>query len=582
MNDTIRKIIIWVIYVVLAIVVILLIPALLTFSLQTGINTMFWNSGAGALAIKAVQIFVGMLFLIVPLIVVGKNGGFNGSKASKLTRGENNQGSATKGKLSDLRGLTVPVNGKGGGYTLSKKVRLSAEKSYEHVAIIGPTGAGKSTSFFIPTLLDADGTHSFVVTDPKGELHRLCGPYLKSLGMEVVKIDPLGSTGGSDYLYNPLLIAEDFTQIRELAQLILVNGAKTVEIQMGGQGGGGQAEWINMSTPLFAAALAWSRKFGTKKSINEAIDICLNIGETAKDLAKAEELFKKDPIAHKNYLIFKSAGGSEKTVSSIKSVLTSNIQLFLDDKVEMFVRTPSKIDKATGKKVIDYSKLFDPRKLREKPMAVFVCVPETKSDYMAPLMSVFYSQLLTSNMNYFDNDKYKTPILYLLDEFANIGIIPLIATIAATARSRKLGLSIGIQGVDQLDRNYGKENAQNLLNNLKEEMGLTIMFIAHDLSVVKYFCDRIAVMYFGNIVELASSDELFAHPLHPYTRALLSAIPKPDPLSEKERKRYIYVPANEHDYSQEAPKLVEITPGHFVMANSEELEKYRKVLNEKK
>ena len=120
----------------------------------------------------------------------------------------------------------------------------------------------------------------------------------------------------------------------------------------------------------------------------------------------------------------------------------------------------------------------------------------------------------------------------------------------------------------------------NLLNNLKDEMGLTIMFIAHDLSVVKYFCDRIAVMYFGNIVELASSDELFAHPLHPYTKALLSAIPKPDPLSEKVRKRYIYNPQKEHDYSQEGPKLTEITPGHFVMANSEELEKYRALLNE--
>ncbi|MBO4703300.1 MAG: ABC transporter ATP-binding protein [Bacilli bacterium] len=122
----------------------------------------------------------------------------------------------------------------------------------------------------------------------------------------------------------------------------------------------------------------------------------------------------------------------------------------------------------------------------------------------------------------------------------------------------------------------------NLLNNLKDEMGLTIMFIAHDLSVVKYFCDRIAVMYFGNIVELASSDELFKHPLHPYTKALLSAIPKPDPLSEKVRKRYIYVPANEHDYSKEGPKLVEITPGHFVMANSEELEKYKKEIEGKK
>ena len=116
----------------------------------------------------------------------------------------------------------------------------------------------------------------------------------------------------------------------------------------------------------------------------------------------------------------------------------------------------------------------------------------------------------------------------------------------------------------------------NLLNDLKEEMGLTIMFIAHDLSVVKYFCDRIAVMYYGEIVELASSDELFKNPLHPYTHALLSAIPKPDPLSEKKRTRYVYIPAKEHDYSKEPPKLVEITKGHWVLANTAELEKYRK------
>ena len=113
-------------------------------------------------------------------------------------------------------------------------------------------------------------------------------------------------------------------------------------------------------------------------------------------------------------------------------------------------------------------------------------------------------------------------------------------------------------------------------------MGLTIMFIAHDLSVVKYFCDRIAVMYFGKIVELATSDELFKHPLHPYTRALLSAIPKPDPYTEKKRKRFVYVPSQEHDYSKELPSLVEITPGHFVMANTEELEKYKKQLKESK
>ena len=120
----------------------------------------------------------------------------------------------------------------------------------------------------------------------------------------------------------------------------------------------------------------------------------------------------------------------------------------------------------------------------------------------------------------------------------------------------------------------------NLLNKLKEERGLTILFIAHDLSVVKYFCDRIAVMYFGEMVEMASSDELFAHPLHPYTRALLSAIPKPDPLSEKKRQRIVYHPEKEHDYSKEKPTFQEIEPGHFVLANTEEMEKYHRLMIE--
>ena len=120
----------------------------------------------------------------------------------------------------------------------------------------------------------------------------------------------------------------------------------------------------------------------------------------------------------------------------------------------------------------------------------------------------------------------------------------------------------------------------NLLNDLKEEMGLTIMFIAHDLSVVKYFCDRIAVMYFGEMVELATSEELFKHPLHPYAKALLSAIPKPDPLTEKTRQRIIYDPRTAHDYSKEKPTLQEIVPGHFILANNEEMEKYRKEIAE--
>ena len=118
----------------------------------------------------------------------------------------------------------------------------------------------------------------------------------------------------------------------------------------------------------------------------------------------------------------------------------------------------------------------------------------------------------------------------------------------------------------------------NLLNDLRDRLGLTILFIAHDLSVVKYFSDRIGVMYFGKMVELADSDELFKNPLHPYTRSLLSAIPLPDPVYEKQRTRVTYNPLAEHDYSTDTPTFREISPGHFVYCNDAEEEKYKQML----
>ena len=115
----------------------------------------------------------------------------------------------------------------------------------------------------------------------------------------------------------------------------------------------------------------------------------------------------------------------------------------------------------------------------------------------------------------------------------------------------------------------------NLMNELRDQLGLTILFIAHDLSVVKYFSDRIGVMYYGNMVEMADSDELFAHPMHPYTRSLLSAIPLPDPHSEKRRVRITYNALAAHDYSTDKPSFREIIPGHFVHCNDAEEAAYR-------
>ncbi|MEG1578755.1 MAG: ABC transporter ATP-binding protein, partial [Oscillospiraceae bacterium] len=117
----------------------------------------------------------------------------------------------------------------------------------------------------------------------------------------------------------------------------------------------------------------------------------------------------------------------------------------------------------------------------------------------------------------------------------------------------------------------------NLLSALQKERNFTYLFIAHDLSVVRFICDRIAVIHKGKIVELAESEQLFAHPLHPYTRALLSAIPLPDPIAEKSKKLLIYDPA-QHDYDKNPPQWTEIEPGHHILANTRELTEYRALL----
>lgn len=116
----------------------------------------------------------------------------------------------------------------------------------------------------------------------------------------------------------------------------------------------------------------------------------------------------------------------------------------------------------------------------------------------------------------------------------------------------------------------------NILNDLRKELGLTILFIAHDLSVVKYFSNRVAVMNAGRIVEMSSSDEIYRDPRHAYTRSLLSAIPVPDPLVEKKRQRIHYDKASGVYQPKDNPLLREIKPGHFVLMSDNEWAAYQK------
>lgn len=120
----------------------------------------------------------------------------------------------------------------------------------------------------------------------------------------------------------------------------------------------------------------------------------------------------------------------------------------------------------------------------------------------------------------------------------------------------------------------------NLLNSLKKDMNLTMLFIAHDLSVVKYVSDRIGVMYFGKLVEVGYSEEVYQNPLHPYTKSLLSAIPIPDPAIEKQRKHLHYDPKM-HQYGNVEPTMREVTPHHYVLCSDQEEAQYIKESKEK-
>lgn len=120
----------------------------------------------------------------------------------------------------------------------------------------------------------------------------------------------------------------------------------------------------------------------------------------------------------------------------------------------------------------------------------------------------------------------------------------------------------------------------NLLSELQKQKGLTYLFIAHDLSVVRFISDRIAVIHKGKIVELAETEMLFDCPLHPYTRSLLSAIPTPNPRVERNKKIESYDPGSSHfDYDKNPPSWVEIVPGHFILGNEREVSEYRKQLD---
>ncbi|PDZ94794.1 hypothetical protein CON36_31910 [Bacillus cereus] len=336
-------------------------------------------------------------------------------------------------KESEFKGITG-----NDGLPIGKTFRLSEKKSFEHYALVGPTGSGKSVSYFIPTLLQLPAHASVVVTDPKGELFQKTAQHALNQGKNVIVFSPFKD---KTMKYNPLSLCRNASEVRELAQVLLANGNAAIEQLTGTKSGG--SEWTNMATPLLVAFLLFVYELeAPDNTVAKALELI-----TENDLETLKLLIEDStPEAQQQMNIFLQSAESEKTASSIKTVLATSLQMFTDPMIQELTSLNE----------------IDPKTLREQPTHLYVMVPEHKSAFMSPLMSPFYSQL----MNHLLETGKGSPIYFLLDEFANIGVIPNIDIILAICRSRDMSVSLGIQSVNQLKQRYN-EAANTILDNLK-------------------------------------------------------------------------------------------------------------------
>ena len=319
-----------------------------------------------------------------------------------------------------------------------KEIRLSLKSSCEHVAVIGPTGCGKSTKFFVPNILELPKDTSVILTDPKGELKELTGEILKSRGYRVTTINPLHPEESS--IYNPLDIIENKAEISDIAEITLRNG----------YGEGGEQQWISFSLPLWEACLLAEYKLAELEerapTIQKAYRIITNLSEESRG-----ELFKTiGGEALEVYSAYVQSIQAPETAASIKTVVTSALKVF----------TRPDIKEITSKKG---EVIF--KEARKQPSAIFIQIPEHKSDLFKPFSATLYWQMLEHLYEHVG-----LPIIFFLDEFANIGEIPGFSKIAATVRSRKISLCIGLQGTEQLGGVYSDREKEDILNNMKTKI----------------------------------------------------------------------------------------------------------------
>lgn len=319
---------------------------------------------------------------------------------------------------------------------LAKNLKLTTEKMFEHVALFGPTGSGKSSTYFIPILRTVDDA-SFVVTDPKGELINKTGDHLKKKGYIVLH---LNLTNPGKIGYSLLKNCRTANDVRKLSESIM-----------------GNDQWGNISKPLLQTFLFQEWVQNKKNpSLKNVVSELLQAPKTPDEL----DLFfsgTTDENVRLSYLKFKASLGSDGLVSSIFNTVIERTQVFEYDNL----------------KQIEEKQLFPNRALRERKIALFVSYPEEESEIYQPFLSSFYYQLFNQIKS--EGDNGDVPVYFLLDEFANIGKISGLSKLLATIRSRKMGVMMGIQSVSQLESVYGAIDAKTIIENAKTKIGLAGM-----------------------------------------------------------------------------------------------------------
>ena len=405
--------------------------------------------------------------------------------------------SAEFGKIRDVRDRLGQD-----GFKLSKKLQLKEKFSYEHVLVIGPTGSGKSQSFFFPNLYYLPPKASIVVTDPKLELFRLSKDYNDSIGRKSVLIkidDPTLST-----FWNPLEIYQNPEDMNRLCELIVKNRPGS----QGGGGGGDQEFWdqaaVNVLFTLIyvVKSLPHPRqcdellKDPTEPFLDEEGKIrypnyfanFFNIYEMASTMSFEAIIGLAmyaaslgDESIYVRAKTFSEDVAPEDTRNSMRSVLMPSLAAFLTDSVRL----------TTAYNEVDF------RKLKREPTALFVSLAEHKTEGLEGLQAVLYRQIFDSTIEESGRQQMEGgpdyPVFFLLDEFANIGKLIGIAKALATIRSRKLAVAICLQSIEQLTRNYTESEKKDILNNLKTKVILPGLTEAESLEYFSRVAGKTAI-----------------------------------------------------------------------------------------